>query len=320
MKRKYFCFVTQLLIIFSLCVVHVNAQDSDADLSIILQAVQKNIDSQKERVVNILSKEEITIEEFDDKEELVKMSNIISNYRIFFEPTSTASDCRILFSEMLELARPSGMLREEREILSTEKNGNIEKKDSSREFLAKGNTYVDLFNVFDRQNEKCFDYKLTDKQKISLMGTGRIKERDVYAIEIKQKETDIGQADNWFWVIKYRGVAMVDARTMEIVQLSRSVNYSIVYKKFSTDWRGRVVALDDEVEKYTYCTQYEFDRMKIGDHFLTLPLVKSVKFFRENGQLTTAYTYRYSDHRAFNVGVKLHFVQDEELLDQMEIK
>jgi len=311
MKDKYFYFAIQFFLASVLCAVTVNAQDTGVSLVEILQAVQKNVDSQKERMVNILSKEEITIEIFDNKEELIEVANIISEYRVFPETTSTISNCRILYAEIQELMQPSGILREEREILSSKK-GVWAEKSPYGDVWAKGNAYVDLFSAFDKQNEKCFDYRFLGEEKIIMTGTGRIKERNVYAIEIKNKEADIGQAGKLSWVVKYGGVAMIDIGTMEIVQLNRSVNYQITYNNFSTNWRGRVVALEDIIDKYVYSTEYEYDKVKIGDQFLTLPVSKISKLFRENGQLAAIYTYRYSDHKVFDVSVKILFDEIEE--------
>ena len=306
MKPPKKIFEIPLLLISTICAVHVSAQELYTDISEILQAVQKNVDSQKERLIDILSKEEITLEEFDNKGELAEIANIISDYRVFPGTINKISDCRVLYSEILEFTRSPGILREERVILSTENNGWIEKK-SYGDFWAKGNTYVDLFSAFDKQNEKCFDYKFIGEGKISLTGTGKIKERNVYAIEIKHKETNIGQTEKLSWVLKHGGIALIDVGTMEIVRLSRSVNYHITYNNFSTNWRGRVFALEDQIEKYVYSIEYEYDKVKIGDQFLTLPLVKIAKIFRENGQLAAVYTYRYRDHRAFNASVKISF-------------
>jgi hypothetical protein len=78
--------------------------------------------------------------------------------------------------------QPSGILREDREMLSVKEDNNII-KEFTEAVWAKGNSYVDYFILFDKQNEKCFDYKLI----------GRMEEPNAYVIEIKQKEIDIGK-------------------------------------------------------------------------------------------------------------------------------
>ena len=121
MKQKV-CLLMQFLFISGICAVPVNAQDSDVSLSEILQAVQKNVDSLKEKLVDFTSREEFTIEEFDSKGEKVKKTtNIISDHRAVPEAAKP---------EQLSLVLPS-IIREEREILSAKENGYARKTDAA---------------------------------------------------------------------------------------------------------------------------------------------------------------------------------------------
>ena len=312
MKQKFFYSLIWFLFVMFICELSVNAQDSDVYLSNILQAVQNNVDSKKEQFINFLSKEEITIEQFNEKMKLVNTTSVISDYRAFPKTTTSFSDCSIV-SEILTSIQPN-IVGEEREILSIKQN-NRNVKEFSEAIWARGNTYTDIFILFDKQNEKCFDYKL--------LGISKIGERSVLAIEIKQKNIDIGRNDikdtvgnvsgqkmlGISWVLMYEGLVMIDAETMEIVQLSRdSIDYIETYKFPSIHPLTRKVSYYVlREENYYFSTQYEYDKIKIGDHFLTLPVTKIIKLFRENGQLDTIYTYKYSNHKAFSTNTTISF-------------
>jgi hypothetical protein len=332
MKQKYFYAAIRFLFVMAICELSVNAQDSDAYLSSILQAVQKNIDLQKEQIIDFFSNEEITIEQFNEKMKLVTTTSVISDYRAFPKIANSISDCRIV-SEILTSIQPD-IIQEEREILSIKRN-NRNVKEFTEAIWAKGNTYTDIFILFDKQNEKCFDYKL--------LGAGKIGERSVFAIEIKQKNTDTGRNDingavendsgirtmngsyeskmtGISWEMRYEGVALIDAGTMEIVQLSRdAIDYILTYKMPSThpltkETTYRVL----KEEKYILLIQYEYDKVKIRDQFLTLPVTRIVKLSREDGQLDTVYTYKYSNHKAFGSNTTIRFNEIEEFSDQIE--
>jgi len=300
----------------AICELSVNAQDSDAYLSNILQAVQKNVDSQKEQIIDFLSKEEITIEQFNEKMKLVNTTNVISDYRAFPKTTNSISDCRIV-SEILTSIQPD-IIREERDILSIKRNKrNVKEFDEA--IWAKGNTYTDIFILFDKQNEKCFDYKL--------LGAGKIGGRGVLAVEVKQKNIDIGRNDikdtrendsgqkmvGISWVLKYEGVVLIDAETMEIVQLSRDgIDCIYTYKAPSIHPLTKKVSYYVlREENYYFFIQYEYDKINIGGQFLTLPVAKIIKLFREDGQLDTIYTYKYSNHKRFGSSVEISFDEFE---------
>jgi hypothetical protein len=291
-------------------VVSVEAQGLDDYLSRILQAVQKNVDSQKEQIIDIISREEITIEEFDDKGKTRKTTNVISNYHIFPETTSSIPDCRIV-TEILASVQPAGILREERTMLSAKVDNKAQRMDRFRfteDIWAKGNSYVDLFILFDKQNEKCFEYRLI----------GKFEEDNVYAIVIKQKENDIGKSNRWQWDLLYEGVALIDAVTMEIVQLIRN-KVPLTYYNISRDGDN---AITKNVSKRQYFfTQIEYDKIKIGNQFLTLPVERTVRLFRADGQLDTVYKYRYSDHKAFAVDTKISFDPiDEPSIEELQMR
>ena len=202
--------------------------------------------------------------------------------------------------------QPAGIVREERTVLAAKENGK-KVKDVTEQFWAKGSSYVDLLFLFDKQNEKCFDYKLS--------GVGKIKGRNVYALEILQKKADIGEEnikkdENVSWDIKYKGVALIDAETMEIVQLNKDgVNLNYIGRRIEPFGANPLYTIDwgPYVDRYIFFTQYEYDKVKVKDQSLILPATKIVKLFRGNGQLYTTYKYRYSDHKAFDVDVKIKF-------------
>ena len=302
MKQKTILF----LLITAMCVIPVNAGDANASLLEILQAVQKNVDFLKENIIDLISMEEILIEEVNDKGKSTRAANIISEYRIFPETTGSISDCRVVY-EIIESLMPTGILREEREMVSAKENNRTQRLDRfqlEEHFWARGSSYVELLVLFDKQNEKCFDYELK--------GDNNTNDRNVYVIGIEQKEADIGRThtektEDISWNVKYEGSALIDAGTMEIVQLNRNrvnINYSTRRTKSSpiNDMFPSVATA-----RYVLFTRYEYEKVKIKDQFLTLPVTKTVELFRENGQLETSYKYRYVNHRAFTVDTKISF-------------
>ena len=74
MKHGYFLSLVKLPLILAVCAVSLNAknadvtaQNTDISISEILEAVQKNVDFQKKHLVSLVRKEEITVDEFNDK-------------------------------------------------------------------------------------------------------------------------------------------------------------------------------------------------------------------------------------------------------------
>jgi hypothetical protein len=314
MKQKFFRSMAILFLsIPVMCAIPVNARDTNTSLSEILQAVQQNVDFLKENIIDLISTEEITIEEFNDRGRRTRATNIISEYRIFPETTSLIFDCRVIY-EITESLLPTGILREEREILSVKENNRMQRPDRfefEEPFWARGSSYVELLVLFDKQNEKCFDYEL--------QGVENINDRNLYVIGIKQKEADVGTAhternENISWDVKYEGSALIDAGTMEIVQLNRgrvNINYN------TRTQRAKKSPIHEmfpsvAIARYVLFTRYEYERVKINDQFLTLPVAKTVELFRENGQLNTSYKYRHSNHRAFAVDTKIFFDTKDE--------
>ena len=310
MKQKYILSATYLLLILTMCVFTVNAQDTGASLPEILDAVQKNVDFLKEHIVDLISEEEIIAEEFNDKGKVKKTTNIISEYRIFPELTNSTSGCHAVY-EIIESLLPAGILREERELLSAKENNKTQRLDKyefTEQFWAKGSSYIELFFLFDKQNEKCFDYELK--------GVRRINNRNVYEIGIKQKESDAGtkqtsENENISWDIKFAGFALIDTGTREIVQLNRD-KFGI---NINTRRPGKspIAGMFPYVTiRYFLFTQYEYGKVKIDDQYLTLPVAKTFKLFRINEQLHASYKYRYRNHKVFTVDTKISFDPIEE--------
>jgi len=73
---------------------------------------------------------------------------------------------------------------------------------------------------------------------------------------------------------------------------------------------GKAKNLKKRVSSY-FGKKHEYEKVKIQDIFLTLPVAKTVEVVREKGQPATSYRYRYSDHRAFTVGTIISFDKEE---------
>ena len=309
MKHKSACLKICLFLITAMCAVSLNATNADISLSEILQAVQKNTDFLKENIIDLISEEEITIEEFNDKGKRTRIANIVSEYRIFPEKTTSITDCRIVY-EIVESISSAGILREEREILSAKENNKTQRLDRyefNEHISARVGSYVDLFILFDKQNEKCFKYELT--------GIEKNNDRDVYVINIEQKETDIGiketvNNEHLTWKVKYGSSAWIDADTMEVVRLARGA-----IDLYYTQRPGKSSIFDIfpvVTSRYVLYTQYDYEKIRIRDKFMTLPVAKTVELFRPDGKLNTSYKYRYGDYRAFTVDTKILFGTAEE--------
>ena len=310
MKQKHINIKICFLLIPALCAVPVNAVDADTSLPEILQSVQENTDFLKENIIDLLSEEEITVAEFNNKGKIKKSANIISEYRIFPEKATLIPECRIVY-EIVESFSPAGMLREERELLSVKENNRTQRLDRyefEEHLWARGSSYVELLILFDRQNEKCFNYELT--------GVEKYNGRDVYVINVEQKGLEKGKKQTREdelieWTIKYKSSAWIDADTMEVVRLTRNG-----IKLYYTRTSEKVTIFDifpHVTAQYVFSTQNEYEKVKIGDQFLTLPVAKTVELFRPDGKLDTSYKYRYSNYKAFTVNTKILFgtVEDQ---------
>ena len=305
MKQKNIFSAICVLSVLAICVFIANARDADASLPEILQAVQKNVDFLKEHLVDLISEEEITIEEFDDKGKAKKTKNIISEYRIFPETTGSIPDCRVIY-EIIESLLPVGILREERELLSVKENNRTQRLDKysfTEDFWASGGSYIELLVLFDKQNEKCFDYELK--------GDKNTNGRNVYEIGIKQKGADVGtkelgKNEKISWNITYEGSALIDAGTMEIVQINRD-RIDIKIDTRRTEKSSITGMFPYVTTRYFLFTQYEYEKVKINNQYLTLPVAKIARLFRINEQLYISYKYRYGKHRVFAVDTKISF-------------
>jgi len=288
------------------------AVDNYIILPAVLQAVQKNTDFLKENIIDLLGTEEITIEEFNDRGGITREAKIFSEYRIFPEKTALIPDCRVVY-EIVESFSSAGMLREERELLSAIENNRTQRLDRyefNEHLWARGSSYVDLFIVFDKQNENCFDYKLT--------GFEKNNGRDVYVIHVEQKGSETGlkqtgENENITWKIKYGSSAWIDAETMEVVRLTRD-NIDVTYDVRRNPEKLSIFDVFPQVTaRYVFSTRYEYEKVAIRDYFLTLPVAKTVELFRPNGKLDASYKYRYGNYKAFAANTKVSFgaVDDE---------
>jgi hypothetical protein len=288
-----------------MCAVFVNAQDSDVSISEILQAVQKNVALLKELNTNLVAEEEITIEEFDENRKIKKKTEVISEYRII--PTKSEG----LFSY--------GVPQEERTVLSAKENGKVKKIKKfvePKSIFWTINSCTDFFVLFVKQNEEHFKYELNgtdlsvliDKQNerysyYKFNEIEKFKGRNVYIIDIEQKEAEIGKLGSyWRWNIKYIGVALVDIETMEIVQINRR---RVIMNRYLNSIIG--LGARRAIHLNYHFVQHEYDKVKINDQFLTLPVAKTVEVYRMNGQLDTVYKYKYSNYKEFTVDTKIEY-------------
>jgi len=231
MKQKHFGFLAQFLLVSAVCAAYANAQSADISISEILSAVQKNADFLKENLVDLVSREEITVDEFGNKGETKKTTNIISEYRVFAEPLNNSSDCNGV-SETLyfpQSRRPGGISREAfgilRETLGIprEKRETLSVKvDNKTPRTAKAifnapvwdeeHSFAGYLALFNKQYEQCFNYKF--------LGVETVNDRAAYAVEITRIESGGEQGDVSLNPV-YKSMALIDAETMDIVQLNR---------------------------------------------------------------------------------------------------
>ena len=283
--------LVQFMFILGMCAYPASAPGAEISISEILEAVQNNTASLREQIVDFTSKEEITIEEFNvDKKGVIgtkKTTNIVSEFRAFPKAAKSGQVATVL----------PDILQKERTVLAVTENGKDRKNKNYTEpdFFAANDAYTDLFILFDKQNEQNFHYELK--------GIEKIGERDVYVIRIAQKEMETGQVGKWEYNIAFEGAARVDAETMEVVRLNRGRIYRIHYGTRSPrDPRINSV----ETGSY-YLSQHEYGKVKIMDRFLTLPVARTIRLFRNDGSPDTVYKYRYSDFKAFTVDTKITY-------------
>jgi len=438
MKQRYCSLALLIVLISGICAIHAGAQDSEfpgsapkdvqtqrnnvedvQNLQIkILQAVQRQVDLLKENLVDITSREEVIREniEFSESKEqqLIKTHDIISDYRISFqkETTPIIPDCGVV-AKILNAAEPPYILQEERTTRTEKapvlKNGTRESGVSGLEqfFMDTARSgFLELIVPFDKQYEKCFDYKL--------LGIAKINERNVYVMDVKGKEKtsekgitekNIIHADdinknlvaeaypgyiglkpgveirgpaatrilpknedelvsatmNTSWNIKFGGIALIDAGTMEMFQFNDElVNITTVVRtniadymafnlnsvgklpngepgvlikydrmgapipKGPEDFNNRGIIREDYISSRAFIVQTEYEKVKIKDQLLTMPVARTVGVFRRslnpetlefNGlaYLEEKYKAGYSDYKAFNVDTNIKFGAMEEL-------
>jgi len=99
-----------------------------------------------------------------------------------------------------------------------------------------------------------------------------------------------------------KSTVWVDTETMDFVKLSRNVP-SITGIKIGS------LLFNDLISgkgKYTGVVQYEYDKVKIDDRLLLVPVTKTDRYFRKK-QLVIEYKYKYSDYRMFDVKTNIKF-------------
>ena len=340
-----FDLVVLFLLILAVCAVPANAQNTgktyNADISIseILSAVQKNVDFLKENIVDLVGSEEITVEEFNNKGinskgKIEKTTNVISEYRIFAGSVNNASGCDFV-SEALYLPQSRrlinisrevsgiprealGIPREERKTLSVKVNNKTPRTGRvmfNEPDWAEEHSFAGYLVLFNKQYEKCFDYKL--------LGVEKINNRAAYVVEITSKESGGEETTDMRLNAVYKSVALIDAETMDIVQLSRgrvNINHDALADLSNADpvavLNRAVLSTDPEESRLHYeilmkilqsnidkgvkddpmygyflgpftvldtweyfFTRYEYGKVNIGDRFLTLPVAKTIEVF-----------------------------------------
>jgi len=315
-KFLFMFFVCSTLVLFStMFVFPLSTQNTNISISDILSAVQNNVDFLKEHLADFVSDEEITIEEFDNKGRIKTTTNIIFQYRVFAEGKHDGGDCDFVYGTLGSF-RLEGIFHEERVMLSAKENNKTRKVDSFRfdePIWAKGHPYSDFIVLFDRQYESCFNYQLKGMEKIN--------GRNAYVVEITKKETFTGESEKknpktgeiMSWQIAYNSKAFIDAEDMELVQLNRD-NLTMDYHLFTAPYSADSKPI---VTRHTLNAQNEYAKIKIRNQFLNLPITKTVELFRENGQPSSVYKYRYVNYKAFNADTKISFSAIEESLNEI---
>lgn len=436
LKQRYFKLILLIHLVFEACVASAVAQYSEiSDSSMpnniqnlqirdeniqalqlkILRNIQNQVDLLKENLVDIITTEEVinddSFQTYDVKgKPIEQIISTISEYRISFqkETTSTSSNC-IVVAKILNPAEPPFILQEDRKILSI-KRSDLTKYGRPQTLHGQGQTLTDplshfLFDVarnsfieliipFDRQYEKCFDYKL--------LGVTKIKERTLYVVSVKGKESSIeegitqkfiateedmvvkrdkttntmntkgdliatgeitatGKNKELFrretdvsWDIKFGGLALIDTGTMEFFQFKNGlVNIQTIYAGSGTDYgkiditpirfpdgnrfsiftdQGNIIAMADGSisckPNNIFCSRYflvqtEYEKVKIKDQFLTVPVARTIELYRRKlnlealklqkveykyeADLIETYKTSYSNYKAFNVDTNIKF-------------
>ena len=208
MKQRYFSLAALVLLVSFVCAVYTTAQETEVTgqpaqnngqaphnegklqemQTKILQSVQRQVDLLKENLIDIVSREEATsdslISVYDNKEKsTIKTRSILSDYRISFQQEATAAtpDCGVV-AKILNPEEPPYILREERTVLSEKETAAIGPLEKF--FFNTARTgFLELIVPFDRQYEKCFDYKL--------LGIAKINDRNTLVLEVKGKESSM---------------------------------------------------------------------------------------------------------------------------------
>jgi len=220
--------------------------------------------------------------------------------------------------------------------------------------------FIELIVPFDKQYEKCFEYKL--------LGVTKIKDRDVYILEVMGKEASTGEKipakaegtanseavtevevslikkegdaekgkthraisydmQSWAeakqsWDIKFGGLALIDARTMELFQFNcKRVDMEIInseyheenakYEKRPAQFPngpgftisngkrfvlvmpdGRISYDGDLFNAHSFLVQTEYGKVKIKDQFLTLPMARTIGVYKRRIDLET---FKFTD-------------------------
>ena len=282
-----------------ICTAPVNIKNSKVPLSEIIQIVQKNVNSLKEQIINFVSIEEFTFEEFNNSGKKAKTLNILSDYRVVHEQSASAESTKIISEET-------------RNILSVKEDGKEKYVENYADFItAKHNPYDDLFIWFNKDTEKCFDYRLDNSV--------NIKKRKTHVIRISPKRNvlDIGQVCRAI-DMSNDGFVYIDTETTNILRSSKKP--SLYIREFDYVPPFNYTPLDSPkcfTKPCVYVIQYEYDYgdVMIGDQAWRLPISKQVKVevvkTTYDMQPWLVYKYRYIDHKTFTVGTKIWFPETD---------
>ena len=278
------------------------------DKTTLTQNAHEQVDLLKKYLINVVSKEEVVVEYWDndkkdkkdkknekDEDKPSKTNNIISDNRIIQKKIKKQSlPCDML---VLEKNRRN-FLEEERKLLSAKENGKTVKSIKNPPWAEEQNSFAELLIFFDKENEHCFNY--------NLIGVTKVKERDAIIMEVELEKSrmpfDLIMATRLN--VRHRlpnlddyalriDRVLFDAETLEIIQYRKArmlpgkrwLPPAIEYKPYRDGYDEHTVEVRVHLEidpRKIKFYQIDYGKIKIRDQFLTLPVEKSVSIFFED--------------------------------------
>jgi hypothetical protein len=146
----------------------------------------------------------------------------------------------------------------------------------------------DLFILFDKENEKCFNFELA--------GSEKLRDRTALILQINAKENArlIGGRCKVFGPGE-KNTAWIDSESMQVMRIQRSP----VKVGF---WNGPFSGANGI---YFIHPLVDYAKTAIKDSFYWLPAVKRVEFIQAKGPHSYLYVLDYSNYHMFQVSTKL---------------